>query len=88
MHPRVEGVEVRPPYGLRLTVEWNRRWQAVAPGGRRYRFRAPARPAFFAQVYVDEEAGTIAWPNDVDLDPDTLYELAHRAQEEDAGNRS
>jgi len=39
-------------------------------------------------VYVDEEAGTIAWPNDVDLDPDTLYELAHRGQEKDAGNRS
>jgi hypothetical protein len=24
----------------------------------------------------------------VDLDPDTLYELAHQAQEKDAGNRS
>lgn len=28
----------------------------------------------FKEVYVDEEAGTIAWPGDVDLAPDTLYE--------------
>jgi hypothetical protein len=28
----------------------------------------------FAEVYVDTEAGTIAWPGDVDLAPDTLYE--------------
>jgi hypothetical protein len=32
------------------------------------------------------EAGTLAWPNDVDLDPDTLYDLVHRSEEEDAGN--
>jgi hypothetical protein len=35
-------------------------------------------------VYVDHEAGTIAWPNDIDLDPDTLYELAHRPAEKEA----
>ena len=28
----------------------------------------------FAEVYVDTEAGTVAWPGDVDLAPDTLYE--------------
>jgi hypothetical protein len=28
----------------------------------------------FAQLYVDVESGTIAWPGDVDLAPDTLYE--------------
>ena len=50
MHPRVKGVEVLPPYGLRLT-------------------------------FRDGSSGI-----DVDLDPDTLYELAHRAQEKDAGN--
>ncbi len=31
---------------------------------------------FFRQVSVDSEAGTIAWPNDVDLDPDVLYSQA------------
>jgi hypothetical protein len=34
-------------------------------------------PAEFAKVFVDPEAGTIAWPNEIDIDPDTLYELAH-----------
>lgn len=28
---------------------------------------------FFKQVYVDDEAGTIAWPGEIHLDPETLY---------------
>ncbi|HHW39000.1 MAG TPA: DUF2442 domain-containing protein [Bacillales bacterium] len=28
----------------------------------------------FSQVYVDEDAGTVAWPNELHIDPDTLYE--------------
>lgn len=28
---------------------------------------------FFRQVRIDTVAGTLAWPNDVDLDPDVLY---------------
>jgi hypothetical protein len=35
---------------------------------------APLRdPAVFEQVGVDEQAGTIVWPGDVDLDPDVIY---------------
>jgi hypothetical protein len=30
-------------------------------------------PAFFSQVAVDPAAGTIAWPNGVDFDPDVLH---------------
>ena len=30
-------------------------------------------PAFVAQVFVDEGGGTIAWPNDADIDPVVLY---------------
>jgi hypothetical protein len=30
-------------------------------------------PSEFATVYVDPEAGTIAWPNGADLDPLVLY---------------
>ena len=39
-------------------------------------FQALQDPDFFAQVSVDPEAGTLVWPNGVDLDPDVLYELA------------
>ncbi len=30
-------------------------------------------PEFFKKVFVDEEMGTIAWPNGADLCPDVLY---------------
>jgi hypothetical protein len=30
-------------------------------------------PSLFAQVSVDTAAGTVAWPNGVDLDPDVLH---------------
>jgi hypothetical protein len=36
-------------------------------------FEPLADPGFFAQVAVDPGAGTIAWPNGVDLDPDVLH---------------
>lgn len=31
--------------------------------------------AYFAQVRVNSETGTIEWPNEADLDPDVLYAL-------------
>jgi len=33
-------------------------------------------PEYFAQVTVDTEAGTIAWPGGIDLAPEPLYEQA------------
>jgi hypothetical protein len=30
-------------------------------------------PAYFANVRVDSELGTVVWPNGADLDPDVLY---------------
>ena len=33
-------------------------------------------PDYFAQVRVDPDSGTIAWPNGVDLAPEPLYEQA------------
>jgi Protein of unknown function (DUF2442) len=32
----------------------------------------------FAQVVVDNEAGTVVWPGGADLAPDTLYERVKR----------
>lgn len=36
-------------------------------------FESLRDPAYFAQVRVDPELGTVAWPNGADLDPDVLY---------------
>lgn len=33
-------------------------------------------PAYFARVAVDAEAGTIVWPDGLDLAPESLYEQA------------
>jgi hypothetical protein len=82
MHPRVTHVEVVPPYQLKLTFADGS--TGIVDGdqwvfGKKAGVFAPLRdPALFAQVSVDHEAGTIVCPNDVDVDPDTLYEEAHR----------
>jgi hypothetical protein len=39
-------------------------------------FGALQDPAFFRQVTVDAELGTIMWPNGADLAPEVLYERA------------
>jgi hypothetical protein len=36
-------------------------------------FAAWRDPDFFAQVGIDEVAGTVCWPGGIDLCPDTLY---------------
>jgi hypothetical protein len=32
--------------------------------------------AYFAEVTVDPEAGTVVWPDDIDLAPEPFYEKA------------
>jgi hypothetical protein len=36
-------------------------------------FEQARTPSGFAQVTVDRETGTVAWPGGADLAPDTLY---------------
>jgi Protein of unknown function (DUF2442) len=36
-------------------------------------------PDYFARVTVDPEAGTISWPNGVELAPEPLYAEARRS---------
>jgi len=84
LHPFVTAVHVLPPYGLRLRFEDGsdgyvdaRSWVGDSPGI----FAELRDPSEFAKVYVNHESGTIEWPNGADVDPDTLYEEAHRASD-------
>jgi hypothetical protein len=80
IYPRVTSVKVLAHYVLELTfADGTRGVVDLAPriGDGRGVFAPHKDAAFFAQVRVDREAGTIVWPNDTDLDPDVLYEAAH-----------
>jgi Protein of unknown function (DUF2442) len=75
----VTGVRVLSDYRLELTfadgvcgtVDLSKR--ILGRGGV---FKALEEPAFFRQVQVNHELGTIVWPNDVDFCPDMLYRWA------------
>ena len=75
----VTGVAVIGQYKLRLLFEdgtvgdvsfEGREWKGV--------FEPFRDPAVFANVYVDRQFGTIAWPNGLDMAPEPLYQEALR----------
>ena len=83
----VTTVEVLGAYRLRLgfadgtvgDVDFSgREWRGV--------FEPLRDPAYFAQVHVDPEAGTIGWPNGTDMAPEPLYEEARRNRVEAASS--
>ncbi|HEU5106125.1 MAG TPA: DUF2442 domain-containing protein [Solirubrobacterales bacterium] len=70
--------EVQCPGGHRLQLRFkdgtsgeldlsNDGWKGV--------FAPLADPAYFCRVELDEELGTIVWPNGADIAPETLYRL-------------
>jgi hypothetical protein len=75
----ITAVEVIGAYRLRLTFEdgtvgdvdfSDRDWRGV--------FEPLRDPSYFARVAVDPDAGTIAWPNGLDMAPEPLYAEARR----------
>ncbi len=78
MFPRVKRVRHLGEYRLELIFtdgtkgELDLEERIVGRGGV---FLPLKEIAFFRQVEVDPEAGTIAWPNGVDFCPDVLYSL-------------
>ena len=80
MYPSITAVEVLSPWVIALTFKDGSRGVVdlrTLIGTPRGVFLPFEDPQFFAQVRVDPERGTIVWPNDVDLDPDVLYDRAH-----------
>jgi hypothetical protein len=79
MFPRVSDVRHIEAYRLELTfrngekAELDFKDRIVGRGGV---FEPLENIAFFKQVRVDSEIGTLVWPNEVDFCPDVLYSEA------------
>jgi hypothetical protein len=73
--PSVVSVEQTGPYRLRLRFDDGADGEIDVRSTIAFEgvFEPLNDPAFFAQVRVDEEAGTIVWPNGADLDPLVLH---------------
>ena len=82
MNPRISGVTAKSNYIVELSFTDGSRGSVDLSRyvvGSKGVFAALKDPAFFAQVTVDADAGTIVWPNGADLDPDVLYDAAQAA---------
>ena len=73
--PQVVGVAVIRPHAMRLLFNDGLvRDVEYRPGEGRGSLLEPlADPEYFAQVEVDSEAGTVVWPNGLDLAPEVLH---------------
>jgi|SRR6516164_3172922 hypothetical protein len=73
--PSVVGVAVIEPHVMRLLFDDGvvRDVRYVVGEADSHLVRDLDDPSFFAQVCVDTEAGTVAWPNGLDLAPEVLH---------------
>jgi hypothetical protein len=73
--PVVVAVKVVAPFTLEVTFKdgFHRRYEMdlTNRGGV---FEPLKDPDYFAKAFVDEELGTVCWPNGVDIAPERLYE--------------
>jgi Protein of unknown function (DUF2442) len=56
----------------------NEEWRGI--------FEPLCDPGFFSQVELDEELGTIVWPNGADFAPETLYRMVVEGSASAAGS--
>lgn len=71
----IVGVELADPFKLVLEFNTGERKLLDIEQYLRGSVFQPVRedPGYFNRVKVDEELGTIVWPNGADIDPDVLY---------------
>jgi hypothetical protein len=71
--------EVSPLDGYRLHLRFEDGVEGVVDLAKVVSFTGIFAPlkdrAYFVQVHVNSDIGTICWPNNADLDPDVLYAL-------------
>ena len=72
-------IAVKPSTEYRLLIRYEDGVEGEIDLSKILRFTGVFEPLlqknFFAKVYVDQELGTICWPNGADLDPDVLYSV-------------
>jgi len=70
-------IEVRPLDGHRLFLRFEDGVEGEVDVAKMIRFEGVFAPlvdrAEFSKVRVNEDTGTVCWPNGADLDPDVLY---------------
>lgn len=73
--PSVVSVEQTGPYRLRLRFDDGAEGEIDVRAAITFDgvFEPLRDPEFFSQVRVDDDAGTIVWPNGADLDPLVLH---------------
>jgi hypothetical protein len=73
--PDVESVEVPRDHVMRVTFDdgITRELEFLAGSNQGTVFAPLDDPMYFAQVKVDPESRTVAWPNRLDLDPAVLH---------------
>jgi len=82
MNPRVKHVQPLENFRLRLTfANGEKRLFDVSPYLAYPAFKRLVNPAFFSLVFADH--GTVVWPDNIDLCPDTLYLDSVREKQED-----
>ena len=73
--PVVTGVRVVAPFTLEVTFkDGERREVHLDMSHRRGVFEPLKDPDYFAKAFVDQDLGTVCWPNGADIAPERLYE--------------
>jgi hypothetical protein len=79
---QVTAVDVVGEHRLRLSFEDGSEGEVQFGEGDWSGVFAPLRdPTYFARVTLDEEMGTIVWPNGADMAPETLHLGATRGRD-------